>query len=108
MKPKLPDDLLSVLGSMQRPAELSRLLSDLFTPAEIEAVGERWSIVKLLAAGHPQRVVRDQLGVSIGTVSRGARQLRYGDDGFALAFDALEVLAWEIPARRVRRRDDAL
>lgn len=86
--PRLPDDLLAVLGLLE-PEPLQRLCDDLLTPAEVAAIGERWEIVKRLAAGESQRAIRDALGVSIATVSRGSRQLRYGSGGFAFAFDAL-------------------
>ena len=50
---------------------------------------------QLLAAGHSQRTIRDALGVSVTTVSRGSKQLKYGEGGFALAFDALAALGHE-------------
>ncbi|MCB9672142.1 MAG: hypothetical protein H6734_21890 [Alphaproteobacteria bacterium] len=90
--PSLPEDLLAVLCDLDRPAELARVLGDLLTPSEVEALAERWTIVKLLAGGHPQRAVRDEVGCSVTTVSRGARQLRYGEGGFDLAFDRLAAL----------------
>ena len=97
MNPELPSDLASVLAALDDTDDLSRLLRDLLTPAEIEAIGERWNIVKRLASGASQRTVRDILGVSIGTVSRGARQLRYGEGGFNVAFDTLQTLNLEDP-----------
>ena len=92
MRPTFPKDLIRVLSALDDELAMSRLLRDIFTPSEVEAIGERWEIVKLLAAGCSQRTVRDELGVSIGTVSRGARQLKYGEDGFAAAFDILGAL----------------
>jgi len=94
--PRLPDDLLSVLAHLDS-GSLERLCEDLLTPAEIVALGERWGIVKRLAAGESQRSVRDALGVSLATISRGSRQLRYGGGGFSLAFDALGSLGLADP-----------
>jgi TrpR-related protein YerC/YecD len=88
----MPRDLLEVIASLDNPADLHRLFSDLLTPAEIESVKERWAIVKCLAAGESQRTVRDRLGVSVTTVSRGNRQLKYGHGGFMLAFESLQRL----------------
>jgi Trp operon repressor len=87
--PSLPDDLLSVFAHLQDAPAVSDLLVDLLTPAELEAVAERWAIVKLLANGQSQRAVRDALRVSVTTVGRGSRQLRYGTGGFEQAFDVL-------------------
>ena len=80
-------DLVDSRGLLSLGGE--RLLDDLLTPAEVEALGERWAIVKLLSAGHSQRKVRDEVGVSITTVSRGSRQLKYGTGGFAHALSLL-------------------
>lgn len=85
--PRLADDLLAVLAQLDSPAAIGDVLEDLLTPAETEAVDERWSIVKLLDEGHSQRAVRDALGCSVTTVSRGARALRYGSGGFRRALD---------------------
>ncbi len=93
--PKLPNDLLAVIAHLERPAELQRLFEDLFTPAELDAVCERWAIVNRLAAGESQRHIRDAVGASVSTVSRGSRQLKYGSGGFALAFERLAAMAGE-------------
>ncbi len=98
MLPRLPDDLVTALDALDGEG-LRLLLSDLLTPAEKKALGERWAIVKGLAGGQSQRDVRDAVGVSISTVSRGARQLRYGHGGFERAFDALEQLGLEDPRK---------
>jgi len=91
--PRLPDDLVGALADLTEPAAVAALLEDLLTPGEIEAVGERWQIVKRLRAGATQREVAAELGVSVTTVSRGARQLKYGTGGFEVAL-----------ARKPRRR----
>jgi Trp operon repressor len=83
--PELPAELLRVLARLDRVEDVARLLSDLLTPAEIEALGERWQIVQRLAGGQSQREVAAELGVSITTVSRGSRQLKYGVGGIAMA-----------------------
>ncbi len=96
-EPALPTDLLQVLTSLGEPDEMALLLQDLLTPAETEALAERWAIVKQLASGQSQRAVRDAVGVSITTVSRGSRQLKYGSGGFNLAFDQLVALGHDDP-----------
>ena len=98
MLPRLPDDLVAVLAALDEEG-LRLLLSDLLTPAEKKALSERWAIVKGLAGGRSQREVRDSVGVSISTVSRGARQLQYGHGGFELAFETLRELGLEDPRK---------
>ena len=91
--PRLPDELVGALADLTEPAAVAALLEDLLTPNETEALGERWQIVKRLRAGATQREVAAELGVSVTTVSRGARQLKYGTGGFEVAL-----------ARKPRRR----
>ncbi len=98
-EPTLPDDLLAVLAHLDGADAVAALLGDILTPAETEAVTERWGIVKALAAGQSQRGVAEAVGCSVTTVGRGARQLRYGRGGFALAFDTLAHLGQGDPRR---------
>lgn len=88
----LPPDLLRILAALEDPEAIARLLEDLLTPAETASLRERWGIVTRIEAGMTQRAVRDELGVAIATVSRGAQQLRRSRGGLALAFETLRGL----------------
>lgn len=99
-QPLLPPDLLAVLATLSGAADIDLLLRDLLTPHEREALAERWQIVKALAGGHTQRDVRDRLGCSITTVSRGSKQLKYGEGGLELAFEQLATLGLPDPRHR--------
>jgi len=90
VNPNLPRDLLDVLGDMNSTRELRAVLLDLLTPSEVEALSERWAIVKLLDQGHSQRDIAQKLGASVTTVSRGSRQMKYGHGGFAKALQRLQ------------------
>ncbi len=89
MKPTLPTDLLNALASLEDASQMQDVLFDLLTPRELQAVSERWEIVKRLDAGMTQRAIRDDIGSSVTTVSRGNRQLRYGYGGFRAMLDRL-------------------
>ena len=78
-------ELAAVLARLDEPRAIERFLEDLLTPAEIQAVTERWAIVRMLAAGMTQREVALALDVSVTTVTRGNRQLQHGGGGFAHA-----------------------
>jgi TrpR family trp operon transcriptional repressor len=89
MSPTLPPDLLHVLTTTTDADIVRRLLYDILTPHELAAICERWEIVKRLEEGKSQRTIRDEIGVSVTTISRGNRQLKYGSGGFR---DAIALL----------------
>ena len=76
-------ELANIFASIKEEEQMSRLLQDFLTPQELEDLVLRWEIIKLLHTGMPQREIAQTLGVAIGTVSRGARELKYGHNGFA-------------------------
>jgi len=59
-----------------------QLLVALLTPAEHEELAKRWQIVKQLIEEVTQREIKDNLGASIATVTRGSRELHYGNGAF--------------------------
>lgn len=75
-------ELAKLMVSAKSAGELDGLLDALLTPAEHEELAKRWQIVKQLIQGVPQREVRDKLKVSIATVTRGSRELQYGNGIF--------------------------
>jgi len=83
-------ELASILTSISDTEQMGRLLQDFLTPQELEDLILRWEIIKLLNTGMPQREIAQQLGVAIGTVSRGARELKYGHNGFVQILDSLK------------------
>ena len=58
---------------------------DLCTPAELQALTDRWSVVGLLQQGIPYREIHRVSGVSVTTIGRVARFLGDGNGGYALA-----------------------
>ena len=56
-------------------------LKNILTPIELEEISVRLQIFKHLMAGMPQRKIAKLLGVGIATISRGARELKYGVPG---------------------------
>lgn len=85
----MPPELLAALARLDDPADIGALLADLLSPAERSALAERWAIVSLLRQGRSQRAVRDAVGCSIATVSRGAALVQSGGAGLRRAFEAL-------------------
>lgn len=73
---------LTLLGS---PGAVQAFLEDLCTPAELEAMTDRWRVVPLLLEGVPYREIHDRTQVSVTTIGRVARTLERGAGGYATA-----------------------
>lgn len=83
----------SLVGAMltcRSPDELRAFLKDLCTPAELQAMADRWAVVEALQQGLPYREIHRLTGVSLTTIGRVARYLATGSGGYALAVKRLE------------------
>lgn len=59
---------------------------DLCTPAELQAMKDRWAVAEMLAAGKlTYRQIHDRTGVSVTTIGRVARCLSTGEGGYSKA-----------------------
>jgi TrpR-related protein YerC/YecD len=65
--------------------ECRAFFHDLCTPAELQAMKDRWAVAELLDRGLPYRQIHDQTGVSVTTIGRVARYLLSGDGGYSKA-----------------------
>ena len=75
-------EIASLFVACENNREVTELLEDLLTPAEIETVIERWEIMKRLASGQSQRTISRELQVGIATITRGSRILNGKQGGF--------------------------
>jgi len=82
-------DLAAAIASLRSSDEVRAFLEDLCTPAELEAMTDRWRVVPLLAEGVPYREIHDRTLVSVTTIGRVARTLERGSGGYAAAIDRL-------------------
>lgn len=85
------DRLADVLAAMDEPARMRAFLEDLCTPAELEAMSDRWRVVPLLIEGVPYREIHERTAVSVTTIGRVARTLERGAGGYAAAVDTLRA-----------------
>jgi TrpR-related protein YerC/YecD len=81
--------LCAAFATLRSEAEFAAFLGDLCTPAELEAMADRWRAVRLLKAGHSYRDISDETGISVTTVGRVARFLSMGNDGYETAWQRL-------------------
>jgi TrpR-related protein YerC/YecD len=88
---ELSADLCAALLTPENEAEMSRLLTDLCTPAEIRTLAERWHVARLLDGTQlSYRDIHEATGVSTTTIVRVARFLRQEPHkGYRAAIDKL-------------------
>ncbi|MGE0113859.1 MAG: YerC/YecD family TrpR-related protein [Steroidobacteraceae bacterium] len=81
--------LFAAILTLQSVGECRAFFHDLCTPAELQALADRWAVVGLLKAGRPYREIHKQTGVSLTTIGRVARCLLAGDGGYQIASERL-------------------
>ena len=79
--------LCEALVAMRGTDEMRALLADLCTPAELQALVDRWRVVQLLDEGLPYRRINEMTGVSVTTIGRVARFLADGFGGYRTALE---------------------
>ena len=84
------DALSRAFSGLSTPESVRAFLIDLCTPAELEAMADRWKVVPLLLEGVPYREIHDRTLVSVTTIGRVARVLEHGAGGYGLAIEHLQ------------------
>lgn len=82
--------LMLAISLLNDQKEALAFFTDLCTPAELEAMADRWEVVPLLRQNIPYRVIHERTGVSVTTITRVARCLSLGSGGYELIADRLE------------------
>ena len=82
--------LSEALLTLRSPGEIREFLEDLCTPAELEAMVDRWRVAQLLDQGMTYRDIREATEVSVTTIGRVARFLESGTGGYRTVLDRLE------------------
>ena len=83
-------NLAAAVLTLRSVDECRSFFRDLCTPAELQAMADRWAVVECLRRGLPYREVQRVTGVSLTTIGRVARYLAQGAGGYQLAVNRLE------------------
>jgi TrpR family trp operon transcriptional repressor len=75
-------ELSRTLAATGEPELIESFLRCLLTPAETADIAARWALVKALDAGHPQREIAKDLGLSLCKITRGSRELKKNNSAF--------------------------
>jgi TrpR-related protein YerC/YecD len=82
--------LCTAILALRSVEECRSFFRDLCTPAELQAMADRWAVVEWLRRGLPYREIHRLTGVSVTTIGRVARFLGNGNGGYAVAVRRLE------------------
>lgn len=79
------DALCRAVNTLDDIHECRNFLKDLCTPAELQALVDRWQVAALLQENLSYRRVNELTGVSVTTIGRVARALTDGFGGYQAA-----------------------
>ena len=83
--------LAQAFAALKNPADIKAFLQDLCTPAEMEALVDRWQVVSYVINEVPYREIHEHTGVSVTTIGRVARTLNTGAGGYQVAAKRLGI-----------------
>ena len=92
-------NLCAALAALRTPEECRAFLRDLCTPAELQAMADRWTVVDCLKRDLPYREIHRLTGVSVTTIGRVARFLAAGHGGYDTAARRLAQIRLDASAR---------
>jgi TrpR-related protein YerC/YecD len=82
---KTERNLYQAVLTLKSVDECRAFFRDLCTPAELQAMSDRWAVVECLERGLPYREIHKLTGVSVTTITRVARYLGSGNGGYDIA-----------------------
>jgi TrpR-related protein YerC/YecD len=85
-------NLFTAVAALRTVEECQAFFKDLCTPAELQAMADRWAVVDWLKQGVAYREIHRLTGVSVTTIGRVARFLAAGNGGYNLASKRIKNL----------------
>ncbi|MCZ6516572.1 MAG: YerC/YecD family TrpR-related protein [Gammaproteobacteria bacterium] len=76
------EELFNGVLQLKNISECRAFFEDLCTPAELQAMKDRWSVAERLAEGRTYREIHELTGVSVTTIGRVSRYLSSGSGGY--------------------------
>jgi Trp operon repressor len=70
--------IASIIDKLETEKDVENFLRAFMTPKECNTLCDRYELIEMLIAGHPQREISKKLGVSITQISRGSAELQFG------------------------------
>ena len=76
------DELVAAFVRLRDPEVVGAFLRDLCTANELDAMGQRLQVARLVDEGVPYQEISRRTGASTATVTRVAQWLHYGEGGY--------------------------
>jgi len=84
------DDMYKAIVTLKTVDECKKFFEDLCSITELRAMEQRFDVAVLLEKGWIYNDILEATGASSATISRVNRSLRYGADGYAIAFSRMK------------------
>ena len=84
------DELYRAILCLKSIGDCRDFFQDLCTPAELQALKDRWAVVECLAEGLSYRQIHDRTGVSLTTIGRVARCVEHGTGGYRRVLERIK------------------
>lgn len=84
------EQLCDAFLQLHTPEECRRFLMDLCSVQELNAMGQRLEVAKMLSEGMIYSKIVQQTGASSATISRVSRALQSNDGGIRMVLERLE------------------
>ena len=85
------DHLFDAVLTLENREDCYRFFSDLCTIKELLAMAQRFEVALMLKDKTTYLDIAEKTGASTATISRVNRSLSYGEDGYQMVFDRLNL-----------------
>jgi TrpR-related protein YerC/YecD len=77
------DELVEAITGLRDPTVVAAFLRDLCTSTELDAMGQRLQVARLVDQGMSYQEISRRTGASTATVTRVAQWLHHGEGGYS-------------------------
>ena len=86
------DQLMEAIVSLQNKDEAYKLFADLCTVKELEAINQRFLVAGMLKTDKTYLEIAEATGASTATISRVNRSFSYGEGGYDLVMERINMI----------------
>ncbi|TMW71111.1 YerC/YecD family TrpR-related protein [Alteribacter natronophilus] len=84
------DQLFEAILSLKDKEECYQFFDDLCTMNEIQSLGQRLEVARMLMDGDTYQKIEKDTGASTATISRVKRCINYGNDGYRMTLERVK------------------